>query len=447
MNGRAIKAVAVPTKEAFLYVFDRVTGQPVWPIEERPVPKGDVPGEWYAPRSRSRPGRRRTRARRSRLDDLNDFTPAMHEQALKNFQRTDRTDVPATALSKVGGPLAALTIGTTAGGTNWPGAAYDPETTSSSRRLERVGRAARSCRAARWILRYSLRRGNRRTAVRRARGPGRQRPKRHSAAAAAPAQPPPNPLQIEGLSILKPPYGLLSAIDLDKGEIKWQVPHGDTPDGVRNHPALKGMTIPKTGQNGAVGAVVTKTLVIMGDPLVTTTPEHPRGAMLRVRQGDRRTGRSEADARAAKRSPMTYMVNGCSSSSWRSAAGTTPASIAFSLPAEALAARSEMSGVRLPGLPPLARPCVIAAWPSDVRAGQAAPAASVWAGVYTGEQANRGAVLYREACASCHGPTLLGGEMAPALVGTDFMSNWNGLTVGDLVERIRVSMPQNDPGA
>ena len=91
--------------------------------------------------------------------------------------------------------------------------------------------------------------------------------------------------------------------------------------------------------------------------------------------------------------------------------------------------------------------CVIAALPADVRAGQAAPAASVWAGVYTGEQANRGAVLYREACASCHGPTLLGGEMAPALVGTDFMSNWNGLTVGDLVERIRVSMPQNDPGS
>ena len=90
--------------------------------------------------------------------------------------------------------------------------------------------------------------------------------------------------------------------------------------------------------------------------------------------------------------------------------------------------------------------CVGAAWTADVRAVQA-PLSSVWAGVYTAEQANRGAMLYREACASCHGPTLLGGEMAPALVGTDFMSNWNGLTVGDLVERIRVSMPQNDPGS
>jgi mono/diheme cytochrome c family protein len=91
--------------------------------------------------------------------------------------------------------------------------------------------------------------------------------------------------------------------------------------------------------------------------------------------------------------------------------------------------------------------CVVATWSVGIRAVQTAPPTSVWAGVYTGEQANRGAALYREACASCHGPTLLGGEMAPALVGSDFMSNWNGLTVGDLVERIRVSMPQNDPGS
>ena len=91
--------------------------------------------------------------------------------------------------------------------------------------------------------------------------------------------------------------------------------------------------------------------------------------------------------------------------------------------------------------------CVAGVSQIGIHAGQAAPASSVWDAVYTVEQANRGGTLYREACASCHGPTLLGGEMAPALVGSDFMSNWNGLTVGDLVERIRVSMPQNDPGS
>jgi quinoprotein glucose dehydrogenase len=67
--------------------------------------------------------------------------------------------------------------------------------------------------------------------------------------------------------------------------------------------------------------------------------------------------------------------------------------------------------------------------------------------VYTDDQADRGRLLYAEVCASCHGPTLLGGEMAPALVGSDFFSNWNGLTLGDLLDRIRISMPQNDPGS
>ena len=72
---------------------------------------------------------------------------------------------------------------------------------------------------------------------------------------------------------------------------------------------------------------------------------------------------------------------------------------------------------------------------------------SVWDGVYTQDQANRGKDLYSGQCASCHGPELTGGEMAPALAGGDFMSDWNGLTVGDLFERIRVSMPQNAPGS
>jgi len=71
---------------------------------------------------------------------------------------------------------------------------------------------------------------------------------------------------------------------------------------------------------------------------------------------------------------------------------------------------------------------------------------SVWDGVYTDEQAKRGAPLYSQYCASCHGPDLTGGEMAPALVAGDFTSEWNGLTLGDLFERMRTSMPQNDPG-
>jgi mono/diheme cytochrome c family protein len=71
---------------------------------------------------------------------------------------------------------------------------------------------------------------------------------------------------------------------------------------------------------------------------------------------------------------------------------------------------------------------------------------SVWDGVYTSEQAGRGAALYAANCASCHGTALTGGESAPPLTGGEFFSNWNGLTVGDLFERIRISMPADGPG-
>jgi mono/diheme cytochrome c family protein len=71
---------------------------------------------------------------------------------------------------------------------------------------------------------------------------------------------------------------------------------------------------------------------------------------------------------------------------------------------------------------------------------------SVWDGVYTQEQADRGRPLYNEHCSSCHADTLMGGEMSPPLVGGEFLSNWNGLTLGELFERIRTTMPQNKPG-
>src|SRR5207249_2418527 len=128
VNGRAIKAVAVPSKEAFLYVFDRVTGQPVWPIEERPVPKGSVPGEWYSP-TQPFPTKPPAYARQAvTIDELIDFTPQMREQAIRNFRlfSTGPMFTPPT-VSVAGGPLGGLTVGTLNGGTNWPGAGYDPE--------------------------------------------------------------------------------------------------------------------------------------------------------------------------------------------------------------------------------------------------------------------------------------------------------------------------------
>ena len=132
--------------------------------------------------------------------------------------------------------------------------------------------------------------------------------------AAAPAPPPAAPvgaLTVQGLSIVKPPYAVISAINLDRGDLQWQVPYGETPDAVRNHPALKGMNIPNTGQPGSVGLVVTKTLVILGDSQITTTPSHPRGAMLRAY--DKATGKEIGAVwmpAPQSGSPMTYMVDG-----------------------------------------------------------------------------------------------------------------------------------------
>jgi quinoprotein glucose dehydrogenase len=118
-------------------------------------------------------------------------------------------------------------------------------------------------------------------------------------------------LTVRGLPLIKPPYGRITAIDLNKGDIVWQVAHGETPDNVRNHPDLKGLTIPRTGQTGVIGNVVTKTLVIAGDRQVTTLPDRPRGAMLRAY--DKATGKEVGAVympSSQTGSPMTYMLNG-----------------------------------------------------------------------------------------------------------------------------------------
>jgi quinoprotein glucose dehydrogenase len=118
-------------------------------------------------------------------------------------------------------------------------------------------------------------------------------------------------LNVQNLSIVKPPYGVLAAIDLDRGELKWQVPHGETPDVVRDHPALKGLTIPRTGQNGSQGLMVTKSLVVLGDRLVTSPAGRPKGAMLRAY--DKTTGQQVGEvwmAAPQTGSPMTYLAGG-----------------------------------------------------------------------------------------------------------------------------------------
>jgi len=339
VNGRAIRAVAVPSKQNFLYVFDRVTGQPVWPIEERPVPRGDVPGETYSP-TQPFPTRPPAYARNfvNIPDDIIDFTPELRAQALSQLSRYKPGPLfNPPILGTTEGMLGSLSIGNLGGGTNWPGGGYDPETHVAFAPASNAGVNSHSLvtpPAGFSDIRYV--RGVSGQPFVEVFGPGdccaadSPRAIAQAAAAAQPAAAAPAPsttpnparapaarsnlpagaLTVQGLPIMKPPYGVLAALQLDRGELLWQVPHGDTPDGVRNHPALKGLTIPKTGQNGAVGLLVTKSLVIMGDPQATTTPRG-RGAMLRAY--DKATG-AEVGAilipAPQSGSPMTYSIDG-----------------------------------------------------------------------------------------------------------------------------------------
>ena len=137
-----------------------------------------------------------------------------------------------------------------------------------------------------------------------------------SAAAPRPAQPSATPrrstaLSVQGLPLLKPPYGRITAIDLSSGTIAWQIAHGETPDYIKRHPALKGLNIPRTGRPGILGPTVTKSLVICGESGVVTTPGGARGAMLRAY--DKKTGEEKGAVympAPQTGSPMTYMLDG-----------------------------------------------------------------------------------------------------------------------------------------
>src|SRR6202166_3644943 len=128
VEGRAIKAVAVPSKQGLLYVFDRTNGQPVWPIEEKPVEKGNVPGEWYSP-TQPIPTRPKAYARNGvSVDDLIDFTPELRSQALQITEHYKFGPVFTPPVVNTGDQVGTLTLGTSHGGTDWPGGSYDPET-------------------------------------------------------------------------------------------------------------------------------------------------------------------------------------------------------------------------------------------------------------------------------------------------------------------------------
>jgi quinoprotein glucose dehydrogenase len=322
VNGKIVKALAQPTKQAFLYVLDRVTGKPVWPIREVKVEKGNVPGEWYSPTQPipSKPPAYDVQG--VKIDDLIDFTPELRAEAVKlvsNWKIGPLYTPPV--LSTPDGPLGTLVAPGINGGTNWPGGCYDPEShilyvfsqtgVGSIGMIQNPGEAiSRSD--------FDYLRGTYGSVPRQnpPSGSSAREEAFRQPAAPGPAQPSATPsrstaLSVKGLPLLKPPYGRITAIDLSNGTIAWQIAHGETPDYIKRHPALKGLNIPRTGRPGILGPTVTKSLVICGESGVFTTPSGARGAMLRAY--DKKTGEEKGAVympAPQTGSPMTYMLDG-----------------------------------------------------------------------------------------------------------------------------------------
>jgi quinoprotein glucose dehydrogenase len=311
INGQTIKAVAQPTKQAFLYVFDRVTGKPIWPIVERPVEQSTVPGEKTSATQPfpTKPGAYDRQG--SSIDDLIDFTPELRAEALKIASRYKMGPIfTPPVVSKVEGPLGTLATAISNGGTNWPGGSYDPEThilyvfsQSVMGSLNLVPGDPKLSGDFGWIQGIAT------SGPRLSGGAGADAGADRAPGAAAAENA--GVLSVQGLPLVKPPYGRITAIDMNRGEILWQIAHGETPDNIRNHPALKGLNIPRTGRQGAIGTLVTKTLLIAGEAGVFTTPNGEKGAMLRAY--DKASGKEVGEVYMPTQqsgTPMTYMLNG-----------------------------------------------------------------------------------------------------------------------------------------
>ncbi len=319
VDGKPIKAIGVPSKQGWLYTFDRITGQPVWPIVEKPVEKGTVPSEWYSP-TQPFPTKPAPFDRQGVSEaDLIDWTPELKAEALRiaGLHKIGPIFTPPITMGD-GGKAGLLMLPNATGGANWEGGAFDPETkiayifsTTNPTRLSLINDPARS--NMNFIQgggggggdgdgggRGGGRGGG-------ARGEGAA-PARGSAPTPARANLPPT--TVFGLPLIKPPYGRVTAINMNSGEHVWMQPIGDTPDAIKNHERLKGVTIPRTGRGGRLGIMLTKTLLWAGErgPLVTVNGQ--QGSWFR--SYDKATGEIVSEFLLPANTtgvPMTYMVN------------------------------------------------------------------------------------------------------------------------------------------
>ena len=282
VDGQPIKAVAQVTKQGFAYVLDRVTGEPVWPIEERPVPPATMPGDVASPTQPFPTKPPPFESQGATIDDLVDFTPeirAMAVEVVKDFKLGPLYTPPSLPVE--GGTQGTIQRPSIAGGANWSGAGVDPET----------GLLYVPSTNAFTVLSYVTpdpeQGGNFRYAVGRLFG------------GAQPQMP-------RGLPLFKPPYSRMTAIDLNLGEHAWMVPNGNG-DRIRNNPMLRDLDLPPLGGEGQGGPVVTKTLLISALTAGGTNGS-PRLVARNKTTGDE-IGSVDLPGGAIG-TPMTYLLDG-----------------------------------------------------------------------------------------------------------------------------------------
>jgi quinoprotein glucose dehydrogenase len=348
-NGRKIKALAQPTKTAFLFVLNRETGEPIWPIEERPVPQADVPGEKTSP-TQPFPTKPAPFDRQGvSIDDLIDFTPQLRAEALEVIKKYKIGPLyTPPVLARPDGPSGTLFLPSEVGGANWPGGSFDPETNrlyihshTSMDTLRTVppDLSMPGPKSTGGILRPATEPGEeedgapgRGGAARGGAGRGPGGPGGFGGGRGAPGGRGPGGLggpdgpggfggpggrggtSVQGLPLNKPPYDRITAYDMNTGEIVWQKTHSSTPDEIKNNPALKGLDLPRLGQPGRtfVGVLTTKTLVIAGEGGVHTNAKGEQVALLRAYDkvtGEDIPGEINMPGKQTG-SPMTYMYNG-----------------------------------------------------------------------------------------------------------------------------------------
>jgi len=284
VDGRKIKAVAQVTKQGFVYTFDRVTGQPVWPIQERPVPQSDIPGEKT---SATQPFPSKPPAfdvQGTSLDILNDLTPALKAESEKIASRYRLGPLfTPPMVQDTSGKTGVLMLPSVNGGADWEGAAVDPETG-----VLYVGSVTDP-----WVL--AMQPAGARSDMRFIGGRAGGRPDR--------------PL---GLPLVRPPWGRITAIDMNKGEFLWQKANGPAPDVYRDNPAVKGIDLSEAGNPAPAMLLVTKTLLFAGEGSGLLNGA-PNGGGPAFRAIDKKTGKILHELKlngVTSGTPMTYLWRG-----------------------------------------------------------------------------------------------------------------------------------------